>query len=98
MIYVYHKKINDIWYGVAIHKNKVLATHFSVKEPDLTCLLQRLQNDLQVQVVEEPTKMLTETLLILDEIFNGKDQEDYSINMEFDHLSSYSQKIGRAHV
>ena len=93
MIYVCQKKINDIWYGVAIQKNKVLATYFSVKEPDLDYLLRKLPKDFQFKVVEEPTKMLSETLLILDEIFKGQDQEDYLINVEFDHLSSYSQKV-----
>jgi len=93
MIYVYQKKINDIWYGVAIQKNKVLATYFSVKEPDLIYILRKLPRDFQFQVVEEPTKMLSETLLILDEIFKGQDQEDYVINVEFDHLSSYSKKV-----
>ena len=93
MIYVYQKKINDIWYGVAIQKNKVLATYFSVKEPDLNYILRKLPRDFQFQVVEEPTKMLSETLLILDEIFKGQDQEDYVINVEFDNLSSYSKKV-----
>jgi len=93
MIYVYQKKINNIWYGVAIQKNKVLATYFSVKEPELNYILRKLPRDFQFQVVEEPTKMLSETLLILDEIFKGQDQEDYVINVEFDHLSSYSKKV-----
>lgn len=93
MINIFHKTINDIWYGAAIQKNKVLATYFSVKEPDLKYLLRKLPQDFQFQVVEEPTKMLSDTLLILDEIFKGQDQEDYVINMEFDHLSSYTQKV-----
>ena len=55
MINIFHKKINDIWYGAAIQKNKVLATYFSVKEPDLKYLLRKLPQDFQFQVVEEPT-------------------------------------------
>ncbi len=31
MINIYYKKLNGIWYGAVIKKNKVLATYFSLK-------------------------------------------------------------------
>ena len=93
MIYIYHKKINDMWYGTAIEDNKVMATYFSVKEPDLDRLLRRLPQDTHFQILEEPTKQLSETLLALEEIFEGKDKENYGFDIVLDHLSSYTQKV-----
>jgi methylated-DNA-[protein]-cysteine S-methyltransferase len=93
MIYVYHKKMNDVWYSAAIEDNKVMATFFSVKEPDLDRLLRRLPQDTHFQIVEDPTKQLSEILLTLEEIFEGKDKENYGFEIALDHLSSYTQEV-----
>ena len=93
MIYVYHTKMNDVWYGAAVQGNKVFATYFSVEEPDLNRLLKMLPQEVRFQVVEEPNELLTEVLVALEEIFKGKDREDYDFDMALDRLSSYTQKV-----
>ena len=93
MIYVYHKKLNTVWYGAAVQNNKVFATYFSVKEPDLNSLLRRLPQDVRFQVLEKPNEQLTEVLATLEEIFKGKDQESHGFDMSLDRLSSYTQKV-----
>ena len=93
MIYVYHTKMNDVWYGAAVQGNKVFATYFSVEEPDLNRLLKMLPQEVRFQVVEEPNELLTEVLVALEEIFKGKDREDYGFDIALDRLSSYTQKV-----
>jgi len=41
MIYVYQKKMNDVWYGAAVQDEQVFATYFSVEEPDLRHILRK---------------------------------------------------------
>jgi O-6-methylguanine DNA methyltransferase len=93
MIYVYQKKMNDIWYGAAVQDEQVLATCFSVKEPDLRRLLRRQPYDIPFQVAEEPNQLLTKVLESLKEVFNGKDRESYGFKIATDHLSSYARKV-----
>jgi len=93
MIQVYHTKLNDVWYGAAVQDNQVLATCFSVEEPDLKRLLRRLPYDIPFQVAEEPNQLLTNVLGALEEIFNGKDRESYGFKIATDHLSGYTRKV-----
>ena len=93
MIYVYHKKMNKVWYCAAVHDTKIVATYFSVKEPDLNRLLRKLPQEVRFQVLDEPNEPLTEVMAALEEIFKGKDKEDYDLKMAFDRLSSYARKV-----
>jgi len=93
MIRVYHTKLNGVWYGAAVQDEQVLATCFSVEEPDLERLLQRLPYDVPFQVVEEPNQLLTDVLEALEEIFNGKDRESYGFKIAMDQLSTYSIRV-----
>jgi len=93
MIQVYHTKLNGVWYGAAVHDNQVLATCFSVEEPDLKRLLRKLPHNIPFQVAEEPNQLLTNVLGALEEIFNGKDRQSYGFKIATDHLSSYTKKV-----
>jgi len=93
MIQVYHTKLNDVWYGAAVQDDQVLATCFSVEEPDLRHLLRKLPDGIPFQVAEEPNQLLTNVLEALEEIFNGKDRESYGFKIATDHLSSYTRKV-----
>jgi methylated-DNA-[protein]-cysteine S-methyltransferase len=93
MIQIYHTKLNGVWYGAAVQDEWVLATCFSVEEPDLERILRRLPYDVPFQVVEEPNQLLTKVLGALEEIFNGKDRESYGFKIDMDQLSSYSRKV-----
>jgi O-6-methylguanine DNA methyltransferase len=93
MIQVYHTKLNDVWYGAAVQNERVVATCFSVEEPDLERILRRLPYDVPFQVAEEPNQLLTNVLGALEEIFNGKDSESYGFRIDMDQLSSYSRRV-----
>ncbi len=93
MIQVYHTKLNDVCYGAAVQDNQVLATCFSVEEPDLRHLLKKLPHNIPFQVAEKPNQFLTNVLGALEEIFNGKDRESYGFKIATDHLSSYTRKV-----
>ena len=93
MIQVYHTKLKGVWYGAAVQDDQVLATCFSVEEPDLRRILRRLPYDIPFQVVEEPDQFLAKVLGALEEVFNGKDRESYRFKIATDQLSSYSKKV-----
>jgi len=93
MIQIYNTKLKGVWYGAAVQDNRVLATCFSVEEPDLRRLRQRLPDGIPFQVAEEPNQLLTNVLGALEEIFNGKDRESYEFKIATDHLSSYTRKV-----
>ena len=93
MIFVGHQKINNIWYSAAVQDDQVLATCFSTKEPDFSRILQRLPEDANFQVLEEPNQFLAKVLNVLEEVFNGKDLETYSFNVSLKNLSSYMQNV-----
>ncbi len=93
MIQIYHTKLNGVWYGAAVQNEQVLATCFSVEEPDLECILRRLPYDVPFQVAEEPNQLLTKVLRALEEIFNGKDRESYGFKIDMEQLSSYTRKV-----
>jgi len=93
MIYVGYQKRKNVWYGAAVQDNQVLATCFSTQEPDLKRLLQRLPHDIPFQVTEEHNQLLANVLNALEQVFDGKDQENYGFKIALDNLSSYTQKV-----
>jgi len=93
MIQVYHTKLNGVWYGAAVQDEQVLATCFSVEEPDLRRLLRRLPDGIPFQVAEEPNQLLTNVLGALEEVFNGKDRESYGFKIAMNQLSSYTRRV-----
>ena len=95
MISVGHQKTNNVWFSAAVQDDQVFATCFSTKEPDLNRILQRLPEDAEFEVLEEPTQFLAKVLNALEEIFNGKAPETGSLNIILKHLSDYTQKVLR---
>jgi methylated-DNA-[protein]-cysteine S-methyltransferase len=93
MIRIYHTKLNGVWYGAAVQDKQVLATCFSVEEPDLRRILRRLPYNVPFQVVEEPNQFLANVLSALEEIFNGKYRESYGFKIDMNHVSSYAMKV-----
>ena len=93
MIEFCYKKRNKVWYGAAVKHNQVFATDFSIEEPDLRCLRRKLPLNILFQVVEEPDQFLVKVLGALEEIFNGKDQESYGLEIALGRLSRYTQKV-----
>ena len=93
MIQVYHTEQDDVWYGAAVQNKQIVATAFSVKEPDLNRLLAKLPQGARFQVLEEPTKLLTKVLDALEDVFNGKDREAYGFKTTMDQVSGYAKNV-----
>ena len=94
MIYIYHRKINDVWYAAAVQNDKVFATAFSPKEQEALChLLENLPYNVPFQVTEKPDQLLTDLLKALKAIFDGKDSAPYGFKIAMDHLSSYTRRV-----
>ena len=94
MIYIYHRKINDVWYAAAVQNDKVFATAFSPKEQEaLRHLLENLPYNVPFQVTEKPNQLLTVLLKTLKAIFDGKDSAPYGFKIAMDHLPSYTRRV-----
>jgi methylated-DNA-[protein]-cysteine S-methyltransferase len=93
MIYIYHKKMDDVWYSAAVQDDQLLATNFSLKDQDLGRLLGRLPSNVTFQVAKEPNQLLTEVLEALKRIFNGEDRDSYEFNIDMEYLSNYTKKV-----
>ena len=69
MIYIYHQKVNDVWYAAAIQNDKVFAAAFSPKEQEvLRHLLENLPYNIPFQVTGKPNQLLTELLKTLRDL------------------------------
>jgi len=93
LIYACYTKKDNVWYGVAIQDNQVVATCFSTQEPDLKLLLQRLPKDTAFHVTENLNPSLTEVLKKVNKTFNGKNPQPHGFEVDISRLSSYTQKV-----
>ena len=93
MIYLYHQKLDDIWYGAAMKDEKVYATLFATTEKKiLQELLESLPYNLPFQLAEKPSSHSMKLIKTLKTIFDGK---DVTSNFEtvMDHMPKYTQKV-----
>ena len=93
MIRVHYTKMGGVWYGAAVENEQVVATCFSVEEPDLNRLLQRLPQDAVFRVLKEPDQFQSDVLRALEEIFDGKDRGTYGFKVATDSLSVYAKRV-----
>lgn len=94
MIYLYHQKLDNMWYAAAVQNDQVFATAFSPNEQEaLRHLLGNLPYNLSFQVTEKPNQLLTELLKNLKAIFDGKDSGLYRLKIAMDHLPSYTRRV-----
>jgi len=94
MIYLYHQKVDNMWYAAAIQNDKVFAIAFSLKEQQvLRHLMENLPYNLPFQVIEKPNKLLTDLLKALKAIFDGKDSPSHSFKIAMDHLPRYTRSV-----
>jgi len=93
MIYIYHLKIDEMWYAAAIGNEKVFATAFSTTERGvLQELLESLPYDTPFQMAGKSSSFSAELLKTLKAIFDGK---DVSLRFEvaMDHVPSYTRRV-----
>jgi len=95
VIDVYCSKIDEMWYGVAIEGDEIVATDFSRSEEEvLLRLLGSLPYDVLFQVAERSSQFSIKVLKTLKAIFNGEDVS-LNFNLATKYLSSYTRRVLR---
>jgi len=92
MIYIYHLKMDAVWYAAAIGDGKAFATAFSTTEREvLQELLESLPYNIPFQMAEKSSPFSAELLKTLKAIFDGK---DVSLRFEvaMDHMPGYTRR------
>ena len=93
LIYACYSKRDNVWFGVAIDDNQVVATSFLTGEPNLKGLLERLPENTGFHVTDNPNENLTDVLQGLYEVFVGKGVEVQNFKINISRLSSYAQRV-----
>jgi O-6-methylguanine DNA methyltransferase len=95
MIYIYYKKVKDVWFGAAMKDDRVIATNYLFGEENLGRLLRRLPSEIKFQVAEEANQLEAGVLDALKEIFEGEDKGSYEFKIDMSYLSGYARKVLR---
>lgn len=93
LIIACYTKKDNVWYGVAIQDDQVVATCFSTVEPDLEKLLKKLPKDTGFHITDNPNESLIEVLKKLHSVLNGKNGKVHGLEININRLSSYSQRV-----
>ena len=93
VIEVCYQQRRGAWFGAAMKENQVVATCFSVGEPDLGRLLERLSEDVEYRVVEEPSQNMVEVLDLLEKIFSGETDEPCDVRVDSSGRSEYGDRV-----
>lgn len=94
MICVYCRKIDDLWYAVAIKDDRVFATNFGSDEQRvLMGLLESLPFNVPFQVVEEQSRLSEKVLTSIRLMVAGEDVSVEGFRFEMAHLPEYSRRV-----
>jgi O-6-methylguanine DNA methyltransferase len=93
LIDVCYQKRDGAWFGVAMQNDSVVATCFSLGEPDLGRLLERLPKDAEYRVVDELGQKLSFVLDVLEKIFSGELDEFSKVNVDSSRRSEYEDGV-----
>jgi len=93
VIDVCYQQRGSAWFGAAINDNQVVATCFSVGEPDLGRLLERLPEGAEYRVVKEPDQSLSLVLDLLEKIFSGEVDEPSEVKVDSSRRSEYGDRV-----
>jgi O-6-methylguanine DNA methyltransferase len=93
VIEVCYQQRGGAWFGAAIKDNQVVATCFSVGEPDLERLLERLPEGAEHRVVENPDQKLSFVLDVLEKIFSGETDEPCEVRVDSSGRSEYGGRV-----
>jgi len=91
---VYIGKIEDVWYGVALHQDELYATTFSFKRGEVIQRIERnLPNELKPRIrMNVDFKAYIELFNALHRIFNGKSPE-YQFKLNMNYLTDYQRSV-----
>jgi len=73
--------------------NQVVATGFSIGEPDLGRLIERLPEGAKYRFVEEPSQNMVEVLDLLEKIFGGEIDEPCEVRVDSSGRSEYGGRV-----
>ena len=93
MIFIYHQKLDDLWYAAAMKDDKILATSWSSNEQTiLKQMLESVPADEPFQVAEILSPLAEEVLKTVRLMIEGK---DVALNFKYEmtHLPKYTQRV-----
>jgi methylated-DNA-[protein]-cysteine S-methyltransferase len=93
MIKLYHSKIGDVWFGVALEGNELVASTFEFEEEKvLENLLKNLPYNMPFRHERKQTKTSLQIMEALKKIYDGK---ECSVNFKLTtcYLTPYSKKV-----
>jgi len=93
MIYIYHQKIDRLWYAAAMEDDKVCATSFGSDEQRvLKGVLESLPYNVSFQLADKRSQFSEKVLNAMKLMVAG---ESVSVDFKFEmaHLSKYSQRV-----
>jgi len=93
MINIYHLKIGDYWFAVALENDEVVATAFSTsRETVLKSILRSLPYNVPFKLEEKLNSLSKKVLDALKNILDGKEVKE-SFKLATKYLSPYSEKV-----
>jgi len=93
MIYIYHQKIDRLWYAAAMEDDKVCATSFGSDEQRvLKGVLESLPYNVSFQLADKQSQFSEKVLTTMKLMVAG---ENVSVDFKFEmaHLPKYSQRV-----
>jgi len=93
MLQIYYKKIEKVWFAIAIKNSTLYATTFNFTERGvLQNILRNIPYDIPFRVEEKVNEKAEKILEILRTIYDGKDS-NLNINFDISWLTKYSKNI-----
>ncbi|MEM2917181.1 MAG: MGMT family protein [Candidatus Bathyarchaeia archaeon] len=93
MISIYHQKIDETWYALALEKEKIYATNFGFNESHvLRQVLESLPYNMPFQLEETPSPFSRKILETLKAIYDGKGISS-NFELAFNCLKEYSRRV-----
>lgn len=93
MIDIYIKNIEEVWFGVAYDKNKVVATTFTFNEKEaLQYLLHNIPFNVPFQRIENASTFANQVIDVMKKVHDGKDVA-CNFPLATEYLSKYAKTV-----
>ncbi len=96
MIEIYTQNINDTWFAIALERQQIITSSFSLsQETTVKNILSNIPFNMPFQVFHEPSTFAKNALAALKSIYDGKDA-NASLPLATAHLPPYTKKVLKA--